>query len=341
MGGMCLLAWPMEVVGYWWWAGRIFLRKRGLSSVCARKAGSARWIRGPAGEREEMSGSRELRQLEKAKSKAQKTRNLKEEATICNQLGEILAKNGHFREAIEEHRQELHIFEGLCDLIGCAVANRRIGECFAELGNYEAALKHQRRHLDLARSVSDDIEEQRALATIGRTYLYMHESSQADGTLEQAESAFLKSLAIVDDKLEGKVSSRELSEMRARLFLNLGFLSDSKKDPAKCSSYIRKSIFIAEKTHLYEDLYRANFNLGCIHLRQGEPSRAIRCLEAAKESARKMKEKLMESECFAVIGQVLLSLGDLVAAKRSLKKAHLLGSQRTEERQVVRRNLKY
>ncbi|XP_029442653.1 uncharacterized protein LOC115082575, partial [Rhinatrema bivittatum] len=141
MGGMCLLAWPMEVVGYWWWAGRIFLRKRGLSSVCARKAGSARWIRGPAGEREEMSGSRELRQLEKAKSKAQKTRNLKEEATICNQLGEILAKNGHFREAIEEHRQELHIFEGLCDLIGCAVANRRIGECFAELGNYEAALK--------------------------------------------------------------------------------------------------------------------------------------------------------------------------------------------------------
>ncbi|XP_029443076.1 tonsoku-like protein [Rhinatrema bivittatum] len=204
-----------------------------------------------------------------------------------------------------------------------------------------SAVSHQRRHLDLARSVSDDIEEQRALATIGRTYLYMHESSQADGTLEQAESAFLKSLAIVDDKLEGKVSSRELSEMRARLFLNLGFLSDSKKDPAKCSYYIRKSIFIAEKTHLYEDLYRANFNLGCIHLRQGEPSRAIRCLEAAKESARKMKEKLMESECFAVIGQVLLSLGDLVAAKRSLKKAHLLGSQRTEERQVVRRNLKY
>ncbi|XP_030076066.1 tonsoku-like protein [Microcaecilia unicolor] len=288
-----------------------------------------------------MNGGREIRQLEKAKSKAQKSGNLKEEATLCNQLGEVLAKNGQFQVAIEEHRQELQIFEGLCDPIGCAVANRRIGECFAELGNYEAALKHQHRHLDLARSVSDDIEEQRALATIGRTHLYMHEGGQTDGTLEAAENAFLKSLAIVDDKLEGKISSRELSEMRARLFLNLGFLSDNKKDPAQCSYYIKKSIFIAEKTYLYEDLYRANFNLGCIHLRQGEHSRAIRCLEAAKESARKMKEKFMESECFAMIGQILLNLGDFVAAKRSLKKAYMLGSQRTEERHIVRRNLKY
>nr|XP_033789816.1 tonsoku-like protein isoform X2 [Geotrypetes seraphini] len=323
----------MEAVGGALWPGRA-----GFAGLARARREEPR--RGSSVEGA-MSGARELRQLEKAKSKAQKTGNLMEEAALCNQLGEILAKNGQFQEAIEEHRQELQIFEGLCDPIGCAVANRRIGECFAELGNYEAALKHQHRHLDLACSVSDDTEEQRALATIGRTYLYMYEGSQTDRTLEAAENAFLKSLAIVDDKLEGKVSSRELSEMRARLFLNLGFLSDSKKDPAQCSYYIKKSIFIAEKTRLYEDLYRANFNLGCINLRQGEPSKAIRCLEAAKESARKMKEKFMESECFATIGQILLSLGDFVAAKRSLKKAYMLGSQRTEERHIVRRNLKY
>ncbi|XP_064410086.1 tonsoku-like protein [Latimeria chalumnae] len=288
-----------------------------------------------------MSSSKEFKKLQKARSKAQNNNSLKEEAALCNQLGEILAKNGKFREAIEEHRQELQLSETLGDVIGCAVANRKIGECFAELGNYGVALKHQRRHLELARSVSNVIEEQRAWATIGRTYLFISESNQSGEPLEQAENAFMKSLAIVDEQLEGKVSSQELSEMRARLYLNLGFVYDSVKDPAKCSYYIRKSVFIAEKNKLHEDLYRANFNLGSIHFRNGEQSKAIRCLEAAKESARKMKEKHMESDCFSSIGQVLLNLGDFVAAKRSLKKAYALGSQRQSEQEIVRKHLKY
>ncbi|KAM9290585.1 tonsoku-like protein [Gastrophryne carolinensis] len=188
---------------------------------------------------------REIRQLEKAKCKAQRNHNLKEEAAICNQLGELLAKAGRFQEAIEEHRQEQGICEGLGDVIGCAVANRKIGESFAELGNYESALKHQRLHLSLARSVSSDIEEQRALATLGRTYLYMCEGGKEEARTP-AEEAFLKSLAIVDERLEGKVSQRELSEMRARLFLNLGFLYDIMGLSEQCHAYIRKSIFIAE-----------------------------------------------------------------------------------------------
>ncbi|GCC43818.1 hypothetical protein chiPu_0027805, partial [Chiloscyllium punctatum] len=57
------------------------------------------------------------------------------------------------------------------------------------------------------------------------------------------------------------------------------------------------------QNHLYEDLYRANFNLGTIHWRNGQHSKAVRCLEAAKECAKKMNEKFMESECFSSIGQ--------------------------------------
>lgn len=66
-------------------------------------------------------------------------------------------------------------------------------------------LQHQRCHLNLARSVSDHAEEQRALATIGRTYLFCYESDQSRSSLEQAEDAFKKSLAIVDDCLEGQI----------------------------------------------------------------------------------------------------------------------------------------
>ncbi|XP_059827541.1 tonsoku-like protein isoform X2 [Hypanus sabinus] len=302
-------------------------------------AGSSR-PRGSCFRRPKMNGARELKHLQKAKLKAQRSHNLREEANICNQLGEVLAKQGQFQKAIEEHRQELQLSEVLNDVIGCAVANRKIGECLAELGSYSDALEHQRKHLQLAQQVANHVEEQRAWATIGRTYLFIYETDQESESLQEAENAFQKSLAIVDNKLEGKVSQHELSEMRARLYLNLGFLCDNKKDPVRCNQYIRKSIYIAEQNKLYEDLYRANVNLGNIHCRNGEHAKAVRLLEAAKECARKMKEKFMESECFSSIGQVMLILGDFVAAKRSLRKAFKLGSQHQSDHDMVRRNLK-
>uniref|UniRef100_A0AAQ5YQQ1 Tonsoku-like protein n=1 Tax=Amphiprion ocellaris TaxID=80972 RepID=A0AAQ5YQQ1_AMPOC len=234
--------------------------------------------------------------------------------------------SGDYEAAIREHQQELALSEVLNDVIGRAVANRKIGECYAEMGNIEAALKHQRCHLDLARSVRDHAEEQRALATIGRTYLFRYESDQSRNSLEQAEDAFRKSLAIVDDRLEGTVPERELREMKARLFLNLGLVCDHLGEPKRCSEFIRRSVFIAE-SQLSEDLYRANFNLGNICFRNGQHSNAVRCLEQAKECARKIKDKFGESECFHCIGKVQLSLGDFVAARRSLKKALLLGCQ--------------
>lgn len=102
--------------------------------------------------------------------------------------------------------------------------------------------------------------------------------------LREAERAFRTSLAIVEEKLEGEaapgdlrgdvpaavgsppaadlpqlpellgfffpppgaVPTRELTEMRTRLYLNLGLVYDSLKEPAKCDHYIKKSIFLSE-----------------------------------------------------------------------------------------------
>ncbi|XP_027713504.1 tonsoku-like protein [Vombatus ursinus] len=288
-----------------------------------------------------MSEEREVRQLKKAKAKAQKNGQLKEEAVLCNQLGEILASHGSYREALAEHQQELHLLEITGDVLGCAVAHRKIGERLAELEDYTAALKHQRRHLELAECLSSYVEQQRAWATIGRTYLASYDHSQSVDALLQAQTAFEKSLAIVDEKLERVLTQQELSEMRTRLYLNLGLTFDSLKQPALCSDYIKKSIFLSEQNHLYEDLFRARYNLGTIHWRGGQHSKAMRCLEGARECARVMKRKFMESECCVVVAQILQDLGDFVAAKRALKKAYRLGSQQPGQRHTVCRSLKY
>ncbi|XP_041528214.1 tonsoku-like protein isoform X1 [Microtus oregoni] len=288
-----------------------------------------------------MTLEQELRQLNKAKARAQRNGQLREEAVYCHQLGELLAGHGRFKEALEEHQQELHLLESVQDSLGCAVAHRKIGERLAEMENYSAALKHQHLYLDLAASLSNHTELQRAWATIGRTHLDVYDHCQARDALLQAQAAFEKSLAIVDEKLEGTLTQRELSEMRARLYLNLGLTFESLQQTALCHDYFKKSIFLAEQNHLYEDLFRARYNLGAIHWRGGQHSQAMRCLEGARECARAMKMRFMESECCVIVSQVLQDLGDFLAAKRALKKAYKLGSQKPVQRVAVCQSLKH
>lgn len=46
--------------------------------------------------------------------------------------------------------------------------------------------------------------------------------------------------------LPGTLAKRELSEMRTRLYLNLGLTFESLQQMAPCNDYFRKSIFLAE-----------------------------------------------------------------------------------------------
>ncbi|XP_027949443.1 tonsoku-like protein [Eumetopias jubatus] len=288
-----------------------------------------------------MNVEREFRKLSKAKAKAQRSGQLRDEAVLCHQLGELLASHGRYAEALREHQHELQLLESVDDPLGCAVAHRKVGERLAELEDYSAALKHQHRYLELAHSLSNHTEVQRAWATIGRTYLDIFDHCQSQDTLLQAQTAFEKSLAIVDEKLQGTLARRELSEMRTRLYLNLGLTFESLRQMAPCNDYFRKSIFLAEQNHLYEDLFRARYNLGAIHWRRGQHSQAMRCLEGARECARILRKELMESECCVLISQILQDLGDFLAAKRALKKAYRLGFQKPLQKAAICRTLKY
>eukprot|EP00057_Strongylocentrotus_purpuratus_P015925 XP_011670399.1 PREDICTED: tonsoku-like protein [Strongylocentrotus purpuratus] len=250
-----------------------------------------------------------------------------------------------YHEAIKEHRNELQLSESLHDVIGAAVANRKIGECFNELCEYEKALKHQRKHLQLAESDDNILEQQRALATIGRTYLCWADNPETEAAkktevLQEAQKAFLRSLSLCDDvTLRSKISERELMEMRARLLLNLGLVHESLGSGKNAAHFIQKAIFIAEKHKLLEDLYRCHLSLGDVFQRSGVYSKAGRSMENALMVAKKMKSKELESQCLCASANVFFQLGDFTAAKRSLKKTYKLGGQQPEERENIIRIL--
>ncbi|XP_022094570.1 tonsoku-like protein [Acanthaster planci] len=288
---------------------------------------------------------KEFRRLQKAKLKAQASGKLKDEAELCNVLGELLSRHGEYEEAIKEHQQELRLSESLQDVIGAAVASRKIGECYSQLGHYKKALLYQGRHLELARSVKNHVEEQRAQATIGRTFLIQGESMRQDHpneaihVLQKARESFLKSLEVCG-LLKGVVSDKELMEMKARLYLNIGLVYDYQGDNGNSAKFIKQAIFIAEKHQLLEDLYRSHCSQGDIYQRTGESTKAMRSFENAMKVARRLKDKNLESEALSSSANVFILLGDFHAAKRGLKKAYKLGSQKPEDRELVIRTLK-
>lgn len=132
---------------------------------------------------------------------------------------------GQFQEAITEHEMELSISETYKDTLGSAVACRKLGECYCELGDFSKAIQLQKRYLTLACSIKDTVEEQRAWATIGRTYLFQAESEGQTETgcdaSEKAEKAFVKSLELCE-RIKQTLNTKEYMAMKSRIFLNLG-----------------------------------------------------------------------------------------------------------------------
>ena len=168
--------------------------------------------------------------------------NWKEVATICNYLGELLRNEARYEDAISEHETELEMCQKVKDRMGIAIANRKIGECYCDMEDFEKAERFQRRYLDIARELNSDIEQQRAYATLGRTYLCQ---AEATGDLRQYLSNALESFnlsldfaLLLKDEMTQK-DAKEYSLMVGRLYLNLGICFELSGNFLKAMKYLQ------------------------------------------------------------------------------------------------------
>ncbi|XP_015706771.1 tonsoku-like protein [Coturnix japonica] len=130
--------------------------------------------------------------------------------------------------------------------------------------------------------------------------------------------------------------------MRSRLYLNLGLIYDSLNSARQRQRYLQLSVLLAERAGLWEDLYRAHYNMGHVHYRDGRYGAALRCWDKAKEAIKGHGDiGDMESDCLSSAAQVHLTLGDYRAAKRSYRAAYRLGSSDPKQRRLLRSNLRY
>jgi len=111
--------------------------------------------------------------------------------------------------------------------IDIAVAHRKVGEVYSELGEFEPAISHQEQYMEIAASLSDLIEQQRAHATLGRTYYtqLVAVPAEAEEFRKKSGKHYSEALKLTHLLREKKLlTEKEIREMRARLYLNIGLL---------------------------------------------------------------------------------------------------------------------
>ncbi|KAJ9577474.1 hypothetical protein L9F63_005975 [Diploptera punctata] len=286
----------------------------------------------------------EIQKWMRRKTKAKNEGNLEQLSNACNKLAELYFKHNSYEEALKEFKEEAVVHEAQANKIKLAVSNRMIGEVLGAMGNYKEALVHQFKHLELAKAEEDNIEIQRALATIGRTYFCQAESicdenDEYRTLLSNAKNAYIKSFTLCEE-IKG-IGKQEHCQMKARLLLNIGLVQECQHKNDKAIESIQKAIKLCKELDIFEDLFRCYSSLGMLYYRLKNTGKALSLLELALDVAGRLEEKA-ELSCETLLNkaEVLFSLPDFQRAKQELRKAYKLRTPIKADHQTIEKNLK-
>ncbi|XP_003707579.2 tonsoku-like protein [Megachile rotundata] len=246
----------------------------------------------------------DIERLSKKKKRIKRDGNLQQLAEIVKELGDIYFETGKYEDALQEYKEQLEVCNTLGDKLNIAVAHRMVGEIYANLGTYEEALKHQNLYLEGAQEINNLLEEQRAYATLGRTYFCWAESLPGESenksdALASAKKAYMKSIRLCNELGDTNIELKELITMRARLLLNLGLVLEAQKDHGEAVDLMEKAAVLCQTHNLREDFHRTQIALGGIYDRQCNYELALKHFEKAAEidnTSLKAEARLFQAE---------------------------------------------
>ncbi|GAB1610965.1 hypothetical protein Ahia01_001383400, partial [Argonauta hians] len=273
------------------------------------------------------SERKKLEKLQKEKKDAERRKKSLQVAELCSAIGDMYRRHGLYEQAIAEYSEDLSICETNNDQLGAAVACRLLSECHCDLGDTSKAIQLQKRYLSLARSLNNSVEEQRAWATIGRTYLFEAEadSDRKQSVYVKAEEAFVHALELCEN-MKGELNHKEYITMKARLFLNIGVVHNGRHNTQEFKNYMERCIALSRANGLDEELFRCHSQLADHYNTIGRPSLALGHVDAALKCATKVKDKQMLTDSHMLKFQVCFELCQYVNGRHSLKKLLQLGA---------------
>ncbi|XP_073988376.1 tonsoku-like protein isoform X2 [Rhodnius prolixus] len=236
-----------------------------------------------------------------------------------------------FAEALQEYKEMERVSDTNNNKMDVARCNRMIGEVYCEMSDFDKALKHQKKHLKISCEEDDKVEQQRALATIGRTYFLHAEScsellaSSKSASLSEAKKHFFQSLSICEQLGDNAVGMKQRMEMRLRLFLNLGLVLESQGQLDQAVEHLSKAIMISKKLEFWEELMRTYSALGSVYQKKHASSLALSTFDQAITVAERLSDKAQHIATILILkAEVLLELPDFLGARQALFRAYRL-----------------
>ncbi|XP_076222152.1 tonsoku-like protein isoform X2 [Nomia melanderi] len=219
--------------------------------------------------------------------------------------------------------------------------HRMIGEIQAILGIYEEALKHQNHYLEGAKEMNNLLEEQRAYATLGRTYFCWGESlpENSENRVDiflNARKAYMKSIRLCNKLGDTNIQLKELITMRARLLLNLGLVLEAQKEHSQAVDLMEKAAALCETHHLEEDFHRTQIALGGIHERQKDYESALKHFETAAE----IDNAFLKAEARLFQAELLLKIERWYESRKILVSLYVIENLPDTVKSQVEKNLR-
>ncbi|KAI8426427.1 hypothetical protein MSG28_005269 [Choristoneura fumiferana] len=286
----------------------------------------------------------EEEKLIRKKKKALNGSNRRALAEACNDLATFYYKHNRYSDALDEYRTEANICKELGLRMEWATCNRMMGEMYMLMAEFDKALKFEERHLAVAKELKNLVEEQRAMATLGRIYLLQGQSStgsESTSSLKAAEKAFMKSLVLCES-LNGKINKHELMDMRARLLLNIGVVQEHLGYLEKAVDCINKAVTICSNQDLYDILHQCYITEALLYSNKHKDyTKALSCLNKALEVAKRLEDKARKMcETLSSKADILCKMSDYQSAKQVLLKAWKVKTPDEEEAELIETNLK-
>jgi len=288
----------------------------------------------------------EERKWLKKKEKALLENNFENLYYACKELADIYVNQENYHQALSQYEQCEKAASKQGDDTRLGVANRMIGEMYCYLNDFENAIKHQKLHLKISNSNNDVVEQQRALATLGRTHFLRSETFENNEEYKKSEALktsvkyYIKSLNICS-KLSKEVGTKTQSEMKARLYLNLSLCEESAGELSKSMEYINKAIHLCSDADLNEELCKCYSIKSTLYSKQGNCSKAITCVDQGLQIASRLSNKIsIGTELLCLKADLLIDINDYQTAKRVMIKAYKLKIPLKTEFEEVKKKLK-
>lgn len=288
----------------------------------------------------------EERKWLKKKERAMSENNFENLYYACKELADIYVNQEDYQQALIQYEQCEEAANRVGDDIRLGVANRMIGEMYCYLNDFENAIKHQKLHLKISFSKNDVVEQQRALATLGRTHFLRSETFDNNEFYKKSEALktsvkyYIKSLEVCN-KLGKEVGTKTLSEMKARLYLNLSLCEESADELNKSMEYINKAMKLCSDADLNEELCKCYSIKSTLYSKQDNFSKAIACVDQGLQLASRLSNKKdIGTELLCLKAELLIDINDYQTAKRAMIKAYKLKVPLKNEFEEVKKKLK-